>query len=86
VEAQRQADVLATVSVGSRLKAWKTKPIRSHQKDREPPFVQSRQVGVAERDGPEVGWSTPAARFRNVLLPDPDGPMMAVNDPVASPR
>src|SRR5437763_141793 len=34
---------------------------------------------------PEVGRSSPAATFRNVLLPDPDGPMIAVNDPGESP-
>ena len=30
---------------------------------------------------PDVGRSSPAATFRNVLLPEPDGPMIAVNDP-----
>ena len=30
---------------------------------------------------PDVGRSSPAATCRNVLLPDPDGPMIAVNDP-----
>ena len=30
---------------------------------------------------PEVGRSSPAATCRNVLLPDPDGPMIAVNEP-----
>jgi hypothetical protein len=29
----------ATMSDGSRLKAWKTKPIRFAPQDREPPFV-----------------------------------------------
>src|SRR4051812_7017927 len=34
---------------------------------------------------PEVGRSSPAATLRNVLLPEPEGPMMAVNDPRGSP-
>src|SRR5215813_11478719 len=33
---------------------------------------------------PEVGRSSPAATFKNVLLPEPDGPIKAVNDPAAS--
>ncbi len=34
---------------------------------------------------PDVGRSSPAATFRNVLLPDPDGPMTAVNEPAGEP-
>src|SRR4051794_38715457 len=30
---------------------------------------------------PDVGRSSPAATLRNVLLPEPEGPMIAVNDP-----
>src|SRR3954451_13998102 len=33
---------------------------------------------------PDVGRSSPAAMLRNVLLPEPEGPMMAVNDPRGS--
>ncbi len=35
---------------------------------------------------PAVGRSRPAAQCRNVLLPDPDGPITAVNDPRANPK
>ena len=30
---------------------------------------------------PDVGWSSPAAHCSSVLLPEPDGPMIAVNVP-----
>ena len=33
---------------------------------------------------PEVGRSSPAATLRNVLLPEPEGPMIAVNEPRGS--
>ena len=75
----------ATVSEGSRLKAWKTNPIRSRRR-----IVSFRSLSLASSVSPsatvpEVGRSSPAATFRNVLLPEPDGPMIAVNDPRASP-
>ena len=71
----------ATVSDGSRLKAWKTNPIRSRRR-----IVNRRSLRCARSIPPratlpEVGRSSPAATFRNVLLPEPDGPMIAVNDP-----
>ena len=71
----------ATVSDGSRLKAWKTNPIRSRRR-----IVSRRSLRCARSVPPsatlpEVGRSSPAATFRNVLLPEPDGPMIAVNDP-----
>jgi hypothetical protein len=42
----------ATVSDGSRLKGLEDEADPLAPQDREPPFVQSRQVGVAEHDGP----------------------------------
>ncbi len=35
---------------------------------------------------PVVGRSRPAAQWRNVLLPDPEGPITAVKDPRANPN
>src|SRR4051812_24712347 len=71
----------ATVSDGSRLKAWKTNPIRSRRR-----MVRRRSLSRARSTSPsvtvpEVGRSRPAATLRNVLLPEPEGPMMAVKDP-----
>src|SRR4051794_8156194 len=74
-----------TVSEGIRLNAWKTNPIRSRRR-----IVSRRSLSPASSVSPsatvpEVGRSSPAATCRSVLLPDPDGPMMAVNDPRANP-
>ena len=71
----------ATVSDGSRLKAWTTNPIRSRRR-----IVNRRSLRCARSVRPratlpEVGRSSPAATFRSVLLPEPDGPMIVVNDP-----
>ena len=73
-----------TVSDGIRLNAWKTNPIRSRLR-----IVSRRSLSPASSVSPsatvpEVGRSSPAATCRNVLLPDPDGPMIAVNDPRGS--
>ena len=70
-----------TVSDGIRLKAWKTNPIRSRRR-----IVSFRSLSrassvPASATVPEVGRSSPAATCRNVLLPEPDGPMIAVNEP-----
>ena len=73
----------SAVSVGSRLNDWKTKPILS------------RRTLVTWRSGidtmstspmntdPAVGRSRPAMQCISVDLPDPDGPMIAVNEPLA---
>ncbi|CAM5537142.1 hypothetical protein SCANM63S_08279 [Streptomyces canarius] len=72
-----------TVSAGSRLKDWKMKPIRSRRS------LVSRVSSRPARSVPptvtvpEVGWTSPAAQCRKVLLPDPDGPMTAVKVPSA---
>src|SRR4051794_12374526 len=70
----------ATVSDGSRLKAWKTNPMRSRRKMvRRRSLSRSRSVSPSVTV-PEVGRSSPAATLRNVLLPEPEGPMIAVKD------
>ena len=73
-----------TVSEGIRLKAWKTNPIRSRRRIVSRRSLSPARLGVAERDGAGGGTVEPAATLRNVLLPEPDGPMIAVNDPRAS--
>ena len=74
-----------TVSEGIRLKAWKTNPTRSRRRIVSRRSLSPASSVPASATLPEVGRSSPAATCRNVLLPEPDGPMMAVNDPAASP-
>ncbi len=71
----------SAVSVGTRLNAWKTKPIRSRR---------SAVIFLSEsRDSstspmvtvPELTVSSPAMQCISVDLPEPDGPMIAVNSP-----
>ena len=68
------------VSDGIRLYCWKMKP--------EPVAPQQRQLGLGQlaessvspmNADPEVSRSSPATHCISVLLPDPDGPMIAVN-------
>ena len=71
----------SAVSVGSRLKAWKTKPSRSRRR-----IVRSRSESDARSVPPTstcplVSVSRPARQCISVDLPDPDGPMIAVNWP-----
>ena len=74
-----------TVSAGIRLKAWKMKPMRSRLRIvRRLSLSRVRSV-PAKLTLPDVGRSSPAAICRNVLLPDPEGPMIAVKVPRASP-
>ena len=68
----------SAVSTGSRLKAWKMKPIFSRRRS-----VRrlSSSVVIATPSivtDPEVGRSRPARQCIRVDLPEPDGPMMAV--------
>jgi len=74
----------AAESTGSRLKAWKTKPMRSRRSR------VSRRSGIEVISSPpihtrpEVGRSSPAMQCSRVDLPDPDGPITAVNDPAGT--
>ncbi|KJQ52720.1 hypothetical protein RS85_03614 [Microbacterium sp. SA39] len=64
-----------------RLYAWKTKPMWRRRK-RVTASGDSSVMSVPPMiTWPLVGVSSPAARFRNVDLPEPDGPMIAVNAP-----
>ena len=82
VEAQRQADVLSDGERGQQVEGLKDEPDPLAPQDRQPPLAQSPPARCRRaRPCPEVGRSSPAATFRNVLLPEPDGPMIAVNDP-----
>ena len=75
----------ATVRVGRRLKAWKTKPMRSRRSR-----VSRRSSRVLRsvspmRAEPEVSVSSPAAQCISVDLPEPEGPMIAVKRPAGKP-
>ncbi len=69
------------VRVGMRLKAWKMKPTRSRRRS-----VSSRSDSVVRSSSPIQTFpllrpSRPAMQCIRVDLPEPDGPMMAVNWP-----
>ena len=71
----------SAVSVGRRLKDWKTNPTRSRRS-----LVRSLSPSVVRsvspmNTWPEVAESRPARQCISVDLPDPDGPMIAVNRP-----
>lgn len=75
----------ATVSVGTRLNAWKTKPTRSRRRR-----VSRRSSSVLNsvspmKAAPEVRVSRPAAQCIRVDLPEPEGPMIAVKRPAGKP-
>ncbi|GAA4240925.1 hypothetical protein GCM10022254_67680 [Actinomadura meridiana] len=71
----------SAVSIGSRLNDWNTNPSRSRRslvsavRDS---FVMSTSPMSTE---PDDTASNPAMQCRNVDLPDPEGPMIAVNLP-----
>ena len=71
----------ATVRVASRLYCWKTKPIRLRRN-----FVSSASVppvisSPSTTTMPLSGRSSPAAHCSSVDLPEPEGPITAVNVP-----
>ena len=69
----------AAVMVGNRLNDWKMKPIRSRRSSVSA-LSLSDVISVSPRyTSPEVGRSRPASRWSRVDLPEPEGPMMAVN-------
>ena len=71
----------SAVSVASRLKLWKMKPILS-RRSCVSFFSLSRVISTPSMlTRPPVGWSRPARMCMSVLLPEPDGPMMAVSRP-----
>ena len=73
----------SAVSTGTRLKAWKTKPILSRRSRVRSPS-SSLPISVPSMSTvPSVGLSRPASTCISVDLPDPDGPMIAVNVPGA---
>ena len=81
VQAQRQADVLGDRERRHQVEGLEDEPDPLAPQDRQPPLAEPARSVSPSATVPEVGRSSPAATFRNVLLPEPDGPMIAVNDP-----
>ena len=75
----------AAVSDGSRLNDWNTNPTRWRRKraSRRSPMPVSSVPPI--RTEPRSGRSRPAAHCSSVVLPDPEGPMIAVNVPGSKP-
>ena len=70
------------VSIGSRLKNWKTNPIFSRRSSVSALSSRSRDLACRRsRPRPVVGRSSPARMCMSVDLPEPDGPMIATNCP-----
>jgi hypothetical protein len=55
-------------------------PVRAQAADEA--LGQPLDGGPATRTEPDVGRSSPAARFSSVVLPEPDGPTTATNSPL----
>ena len=71
----------AAVRVGTRLNDWNTKPIRSRRIWVRPASSSSPISWSPTKVRPDVGVSSPAMQCMRVDLPEPDGPITAVNRP-----
>ena len=69
------------VSVGTRLNDWKTKPTRSRRIWVRPLSSSMPMSWSPTKACPDVGVSSPAMQCMSVDLPEPDGPITAVNCP-----
>ena len=68
----------AAVSVGTRLKAWNTKPMVSRRSVVSCFSLSSLRSTSPMKTWPELSVSSPAMQCIRVDLPEPEGPMMAV--------
>src|SRR3954453_20936863 len=73
----------AAVSIGSRLKNWKMKPMWSRRSLVSAVSSRPTTSTPATVTSPEVGLSSPARMCISVDLPEPDGPITAVSRPRA---
>jgi hypothetical protein len=78
-ERQRQQDVLLRRQCRDQVVLLEDEAEAVTTQQREFGLVERRQFGVADERRPEVSRSRPATHCMRVLLPEPDGPMMAVN-------
>ena len=72
------------VNTGTRLYAWKTKPIFFNLKSMISLGPKFEMLILSIITSPLVGVSSPPIRFNNVVLPQPDGPIIAVNSPFSN--
>jgi hypothetical protein len=72
------------VSVWIRLKAWKMKPTLRRRSFVRSASLSDSSVSPPICELPSVSRSRPAMQCMSVDLPEPDGPMMAVNPPRCS--
>jgi hypothetical protein len=71
----------SAVRVGTRLNDWKIKPIRFRRNSVSARSVNRERFADPTTTSPLVSRSRAARQCISVDLPDPDGPMMAVNWP-----
>ena len=74
----------SAVSVGSRLNDWNTNPMCLRRSRVSARSAIDEISSPPIRTDPEVGRSSPASRCMSVDLPEPDGPMTAVNWPAGT--
>ena len=74
----------SAVSVGSRLKNWKTKPMLWRRTSVASLSFRTERRLPARVTSPAEGRSSPPRRWSRVDLPLPEGPMMATNSPLAT--
>lgn len=68
---------------GNRLYAWKTNPIRPRLSRVNLAIAQGAEFSAPSQTWPLLGVLRPARQCIKLDLPDPDGPMIAVNAPRA---
>ena len=73
----------SAVRVGTRLNDWKMKPTRSRRSRVRSASLRLVKLVSPMETVPEVASSSPAQTCIRVDLPEPLGPMMAVNRPLA---
>ena len=72
----------SALSIGSRLKNWKTKPMWSRRSSVSSVSSSLVMSMPSSSTVPSVGRSRPASRWTSVDLPEPDGPITAVSCPL----
>jgi hypothetical protein len=72
-------------SVGTRLNAWKTKPMRSRRSSVNCLSLRVVRSVSPTKTEPDVTVSRPARQCSRVDFPEPDGPMIAVNRAASNP-
>ena len=74
----------SALNIGSRLKLWKMKPIRCRRSSVSWLSFIWVMSAPSNTMRPDVAESSPASVCMSVDLPEPDGPMIAVNRPCSN--